>query len=630
MTDYKNIFGKPVKFLATDPDNAEAEGQIWYNSTSGTFKSVVVGEAWSSGAPLITARQALGGAGTQTAGLAFGGSIPTNQTTEEYNGSGWATGGNLTTGRQDLSGAGTQTAGLAFGGNPGASPYNTNATEEYNGSTWGPGGNLGTARYGMGAAGTQTAALGFAGVTYPTPVAQTATEEYDGSTWTAGGSINTGRRFLAGAGTQTAGLAFGGSTPSPTATAATEEYNGTSWTTVNSMNTARTQLAGCGTQTAGLAFGGASTLPPATPLSNTEKYDGISWTTTTALATARRLLAGAGVQPSTLAFGGTTGSATAVTEEYNKSINVITPAAWSAGGNLPTAKTGMADGGTQTAAIEGAGLQNDPDAAQTSSSEYNGTSWTAANPLSGYYSVTAATGTQTALITGGAANGSTNTFEYDGTNWTSGGALGTGRYQGKNLGTQTAAVYCGGRVSPPTLNNVEEYDGSTWTSATGMPIAIRSSGGYGIQTAGTIVSGFQGPATPPVSPAATVTRSLPGFDYDGTSWTTGTSALIAGASGGAAGTQTNAIYLAGENPALSPGEITTSQKYDGTAYTTDAAVGRSRATGFGITSSRTAEVGSAAMIFGGNAPGDTPADTNATEEYNVATTAINFKTLTTS
>ena len=163
-----------------------------------------------------------------------------------------------------------------------------------------------------------------------------------------------------------------------------------------------------------------------------------------------------------------------------------------------------------------------------------------------------------------------------------------------------------------------------------MPVASRNGGGYGIQTAGTIVSGFQGPSTPPVSPTGTVTRSLPGFDYDGTSWTAGTSALIAGATGGAAGTQTNAIYLAGENPALSPQAITASQKYDGTSYTTDAALARLRSDGIGITSARTAEVGSAAMIFGGYNFTSTPQNTNATEEYNVATTALNIKTLTTS
>jgi len=49
MATYKQIFGKQIEFLSTDPAN-EGEGQIWYNSTSGTFKSVVVSEAWSSAA----------------------------------------------------------------------------------------------------------------------------------------------------------------------------------------------------------------------------------------------------------------------------------------------------------------------------------------------------------------------------------------------------------------------------------------------------------------------------------------------------------------------------------------------------------------------------------------------------
>ena len=163
-----------------------------------------------------------------------------------------------------------------------------------------------------------------------------------------------------------------------------------------------------------------------------------------------------------------------------------------------------------------------------------------------------------------------------------------------------------------------------------MPIAIRNSGGYGIQTAGTVVSGFQGPSSSPVSPASSASRAALGFDYDGTNWTAGASSIIAGASGGAAGTQTVAIFMAGENPALSPSVIVTSQRYNGTSYITDAAVARSRANNFGITSSRTAAVGDAAAIFGGADPASTPNDTAATEEYNVETTALNIKTITSS
>jgi hypothetical protein len=73
----------------------------------------------------------------------------------------WATGGNLSTARQELAGCGTQTAALAFGGSLG--PSFVASTEEYNGSTWSPGGNLATARTGAAAAGTQTAGLGFGG-----------------------------------------------------------------------------------------------------------------------------------------------------------------------------------------------------------------------------------------------------------------------------------------------------------------------------------------------------------------------------------------------------------------------------------------------------------------------------------
>jgi len=128
MTNYKNIFGKPVKFLTTDPDNEQAEGQIWYNSTAGVFKDVIVNKAWSSSGSLNFSRPGGGqaGAGTQTVGLVFGGNTSTGPTTstEEYNGVGFVLGGNLNTGRYMLGGAGTQTAALGFGGEPPPSGLN--------------------------------------------------------------------------------------------------------------------------------------------------------------------------------------------------------------------------------------------------------------------------------------------------------------------------------------------------------------------------------------------------------------------------------------------------------------------------------------------------------------------------
>ena len=184
MTVLKEVRGDTVQVLATDPTDL-VEGQVWYNSTSQAFKATVYGStgAWSSGGNLGTARSSLSGAGTQTAGLAFGGvslspSITYQASTEEYNGTSWAAGGAMSEARYGLGGAGTQTAGLGFGGVPGLfyAGYAVADTEEYDGSTWSAGGSLGTARYTSGGAGTQTAGLGFGGYTATTITG--ATEEY--------------------------------------------------------------------------------------------------------------------------------------------------------------------------------------------------------------------------------------------------------------------------------------------------------------------------------------------------------------------------------------------------------------------------------------------------------------------
>jgi hypothetical protein len=96
-------------------------GQVWYNSTSGSWKvtSATTAGAWATGGNLNTARNELAGTGTQTAGLAFGGYSPGTfaGATEEYDGASWTTSpGSLGTARYQLAGAGTQTAALAFGG----------------------------------------------------------------------------------------------------------------------------------------------------------------------------------------------------------------------------------------------------------------------------------------------------------------------------------------------------------------------------------------------------------------------------------------------------------------------------------------------------------------------------------
>ena len=116
MSDYQDIRGTRVKFLTSDPTlESSYEGQIWYYSSTGVNKAVVAIEAFSSSAPLLTARNNTSGAGTQTAALAVGGNFPSNmRLTEEYNGVGWSTQTNAPYDAQLAASIGTQTAAATF------------------------------------------------------------------------------------------------------------------------------------------------------------------------------------------------------------------------------------------------------------------------------------------------------------------------------------------------------------------------------------------------------------------------------------------------------------------------------------------------------------------------------------
>jgi hypothetical protein len=311
MATYKGINGFAVQSVATDPSPLD-EGQVWYNNATYAFKlaSLSTVGTFASGGNMNTARAILGGAGTQTAAIGFGGETPGGYTgaTELYNGTSWTTSpATLNTARLIYKGnAGIQTSALAFSGY--VAPSNQSASESFNGTSWTNTPSLNTAaraRAGVGA--SNTSALCFGGFT---TVGITNTESWNGSSWTTVNSLNSPVRENAGSGIQTAAISFGGNSAPGALTAQTESYNGTTWTTVNSLNTARQSLAGAGIQTAALAFGGTS--PDFTA---TELWNGTSWTSNpTGLSTARNKLGGAGTQTAGLAFGGE--PVTAVTEEW--------------------------------------------------------------------------------------------------------------------------------------------------------------------------------------------------------------------------------------------------------------------------------------------------------------------------
>jgi hypothetical protein len=148
--------------------------------------------------------------GTQNAALLAGAcpspSGPAKDLTITYNGSTWASGGNLITGREWGRAAGTQNAGLYFGGR---NPVCLACTEEYNGTSWASSGALiNCSVYATGAGTLQNAAIAFRGG-IPVNVSRTI-ENYNGSTWSASGGAyyNDGDPSVTGA--QNSAAASGG------------------------------------------------------------------------------------------------------------------------------------------------------------------------------------------------------------------------------------------------------------------------------------------------------------------------------------------------------------------------------------------------------------------------------------
>jgi hypothetical protein len=314
MTTYKALKGKKIKFLASDPPAAVAEGQVWYNGVD--YKTSVSVIGWSSGGNLNTGRtqNARHNIGTQTATLCSsgnkGGSPYATTNSEEYNGSSWTEGNNVNTTRRLLGGAGTQTAAVVYGGY--GSDNNQTASEEYNGTSYSEGNEINTGRYIEGT-GTQTAVIAAGGFVGNSGTIIANSEEYNGTSWSEGNNLNAARHNIGHLGTQTAGLAFGGVVDGdPNFIANVEEYNGTSWSEVNNMPSAQGYMAGFGTQLAGVAQAGtAVTL-----------YDGTNWAAGASNTVNKTERTGGGTAASGILFGGA--SSSNATEEYTNAILVKT------------------------------------------------------------------------------------------------------------------------------------------------------------------------------------------------------------------------------------------------------------------------------------------------------------------
>ena len=547
MTTYNELAGLRVNYLGSDPTlNTGNEGQVWYNSTTGTLRSLVQLKAWSASGNLPVAKNEAASDGTSTAGWTAGGSSgPAANTginaTEEYSGYTWASGGTLNTARSGLAGSGfgTQTAAAVSGGFTQGPSGPTRVmfanAEEYNGSAWTSVTSMPTALSNVAQCGIQTAGLSFGGGSgYGAPLVAT-TLEYDGTNWTSGGNLNNVVVCQA-AGIQTAAL---GMQTSDTAGKGTESYNGSTWTTVANRNTARAQIVGFGTQALATLAGGYSAGPGTPQFTETEQWDGTAWAISSAtLGTATRTGMGIGTQgsgTSGLLAGGFSTSYLADTQEFNSTIFSPATGAWASGGNLNTARLLLGAAGTQTAALAFGGEAGPGLAASES---YNGTSWTNTPSMNTARSNVAGFGTQTAAVGfGGTPGGSTATELWNGTSWTSnptGYPISVARAGA--TGTQTAGLGFGGDAGGVTAVT-NTFNGTSWSPVSSMNTARTNLTGAGTQTATLAFGGF--------TTGNAVSNNTE--SWNGTSWTAVNTLNTSRGGLGGAGSQTAALAFGGNS-----------------------------------------------------------------------------------
>ena len=206
-----------------------------------------------------------------------GATVQTKDTDPVVNAGSWSSGGTMNTTRAEGGGAGIQTATLAFGGN---TPSFTANTESYDGTSWTELNNMSSpVAYLQGAGVVYTAALGVGG--HRTTAATALTELWDGTNWTEVADLNSARSFGGSNGSSTSALIYGGVDPSyPPQTTKSESWNGSSWTEVSDLNTGREGIAGFGVNNSNAIGAGGSGTPTAV-----ESWNGSSWTETTEINT---------------------------------------------------------------------------------------------------------------------------------------------------------------------------------------------------------------------------------------------------------------------------------------------------------------------------------------------------------
>lgn len=316
---------------------AISDGSIWINrggSINFAFNSGSTNAGvWTAGAAFSPGRVGGAGFGSQNAFAYAGGSTHFGQNSPaypfiddevyEYDGEAWAAGGALNASRAVMGSAGSQNAGVVFGGSccntrpaPAATTKLT-CTEEYDGASWATQEAMNTGRGYLGGQGTQNASLAFGGGAcsgYSSTNDCSCVEEYDGTDWSVGNVFNAfvntptdsdcGAGGIASSGgSQNSTLIMGGSELYYTGyymrafpigeelrCAFVELYDGTSWSAQTAFSEKRTAASAFGTANDTVMTGGATDYATANCVV-TCLWDGSAWSTGNSLNHARAMLA---------------------------------------------------------------------------------------------------------------------------------------------------------------------------------------------------------------------------------------------------------------------------------------------------------------------------------------------------
>ena len=305
MTTYKGIQGFTIQNLSADPSNP-IEGQVWYNSTSNVWKveETTTSGTWASAPSLVSDHIYSQGIGTTTSDGQIAGGAPAGSTANElWNGTAWTTSTTVPSQSATWGGStqGSSTASFYVAGLIGPfSPWTlSSATLEWNGASWTSSGSYPFNAWDIRASGTQTAGLAEGGVVGLTPSISNLAHIYNGSTWTGISNWPISKRNHIAFGTQTATLAGTGESPQVNTFTS---WNGVSWSSETNYPVTLQAGTGSGVESAGIVTGGSSGGNIAT----TNTYDGTAWTAQGNLGTAKASLSSIGSVSGAKAISGNT------------------------------------------------------------------------------------------------------------------------------------------------------------------------------------------------------------------------------------------------------------------------------------------------------------------------------------